>query len=1181
MTEINIIIPNDSKVNNDEENETLIVNEDYFEQEDSQKSEEEGIISNEDKENECSLSVNQNENKKNEKIKKKEKDIKEKKPKKSKSKPKKSKSKSKNNPKNKKISKNVSEKKKETKINTKNEKKSKITKLSDYYVNYLYGNFKPNNFSNTCEMKHNTDFNNKINFDELFNIQNQNNINNYKNSSQKVLNTEKNTSKNNPNNFINRLLNYKKQQKDKLLYDSSEFSKIYHRDFENPLRKIESTKNSKKNLMKSAKLIKNIDKNELSNNLENKLNKKINIFSKSPQKENKNLYRNNYYLKRSASPKIYGSNKEKNKFNKKIDFNKTTNLVPHKTDLRITEIRAKNPTKNSSKKFNVINSKNKTDTIGKNNQKNNNRVFQNKKKELLNKINEKNKTIKKLNEENIKNKSKTSSKKNIISRNKSKSSKKDNEKESKNKTPTKKKNKSKEILIYRNKHREENKFSNSNIDKNSKKENKSENKLNRNYLSPIQSNNIRNKLYHSRSKFPITTKNSYSSEKNKSPKAKNNPKNDILLVNKINNQINEILLSKENDYTLFNENKNICFLGFCDILFDMGFLHIKESSIEDITKIEKDLGNVITQPYTNKNTLTKEFLFNEQMLLVSAWKTIKNNFVLFSKLEKLPKDNEEISIEDLKLFILIITGLYNGKKNNLQINNVENNSIPQLNNTTKNNVNELLLNKNEINNLDKGRLSEKNLKTEYNELIKKIEGGRNISNKMIQKIKYHFNYFNELRKLNTLYQKEIKDNKVEKLLNKKYSFRPKINSNNKILLTKFSPSMNFFQRSEVIKKRNAQKQSKLERACSEELFKECTFSPITNKKELNFSKSNDNLTNSPNNTPIKKSTKNDSQKNLKPFSDSKIKFSKKRTNNENENSDKNIKTNKENKSNNLHRGLKKSMFLKSPLSKDEFLNKRISKLRDNNFRKELNLYQSNSREILSNDVKKNIQKLKKILDSDKGSMRLDIEKKTNKDTFEKYKNPRFNDYDVVIYDDSGNEPLFTVEIKIKNIKKNLVVYPNNNLENLIYDFCAENKLGKISYDKIYHVIKNKMDEMKTANVTDYGVKSEGKKNFDTKDKKNNTKNNSYNNGNNGNDSNKNNNNNSDKKISRNNKLTNSPVRNNKEEEQKCSNVEDSNNIKITNINNENFRSYIKLYEDDKNELEIGNNTEINGDEKLK
>ena len=49
MTEINIIIPNDSKVNNDEENETLIVNEDYFEQEDSQKSEEEGIISNEDK----------------------------------------------------------------------------------------------------------------------------------------------------------------------------------------------------------------------------------------------------------------------------------------------------------------------------------------------------------------------------------------------------------------------------------------------------------------------------------------------------------------------------------------------------------------------------------------------------------------------------------------------------------------------------------------------------------------------------------------------------------------------------------------------------------------------------------------------------------------------------------------------------------------------------------------------------------------------------------------------------------------------------------------------------------------------------------------------------------------------------------------------------------------------------
>ena len=70
MTEINIVVPKDSKANNEEENETLIVNEDHFEQKDSEESEDKEIISNEGQENECSFSVNQNENKTKEKNKK-------------------------------------------------------------------------------------------------------------------------------------------------------------------------------------------------------------------------------------------------------------------------------------------------------------------------------------------------------------------------------------------------------------------------------------------------------------------------------------------------------------------------------------------------------------------------------------------------------------------------------------------------------------------------------------------------------------------------------------------------------------------------------------------------------------------------------------------------------------------------------------------------------------------------------------------------------------------------------------------------------------------------------------------------------------------------------------------------------------------------------------------------------
>ena len=120
-----------------EENETLIVNEDHFEQKDSEESEDKEIISNEGQENECSFSVNQNENKTKEKNKKE-----------------KIKKNSKNKSKKKRLSNKKNEKKKETKINSKNQKKSKITKLSDYYVNYLYSNSKQKNISNTNNIKH-------------------------------------------------------------------------------------------------------------------------------------------------------------------------------------------------------------------------------------------------------------------------------------------------------------------------------------------------------------------------------------------------------------------------------------------------------------------------------------------------------------------------------------------------------------------------------------------------------------------------------------------------------------------------------------------------------------------------------------------------------------------------------------------------------------------------------------------------------------------------------------------------------------------------------------------------------------------------------------------------------------------------------------------------------------------
>ena len=87
----------------------------------------------------------------------------------------------------------------------------------------------------------------------------------------------------------------------------------------------------------------------------------------------------------------------------------------------------------------------------------------------------------------------------------------------------------------------------------------------------------------------------------------------------------------------------------------MGFLHIKETEITDISKISEHIKDLYTQPFTNRNLLSEEFLYNEQKLLISAWKTIINNFNLFKEFKTLPKESKEITLEDYKLFIFIIT----------------------------------------------------------------------------------------------------------------------------------------------------------------------------------------------------------------------------------------------------------------------------------------------------------------------------------------------------------------------------------------------------------------------------------------------------------------------------------------------------------------------------------------------
>ena len=616
----------------------------------------------------------------------------------------------------------------------------------------------------------------------------------------------------------------------------------------------------------------------------------------------------------------------------------------------------------------------------------------------------------------------------------------------------------------------------------------------------------------------------------------------MILINKMNNKIEEEIKGKQNIY--FNDNNNLFFLGFCDILFELGFLHIKETEIIDITKINEHLNELYTQPFTNKALLSEKFLYNEQKLLVCAWKTILNNFHLIREFNDLPLESEEITLEDFKLFIFIITGLFTGyneskynntanrifmSNNNLNIKKNSNGGLFKNNSKNENenilgyDINKINIFNNNNNSLTKENkysFHKKNSNNNNNEnILKKILNNKNKydnNNKNILKIKNYFNYFSELRKLYNLYKKDLRSIQKKINLENELTFYPKTNkNNNKKILNRFGHSLNFFERNAIIKNRSEQKKERLKKERNIELLKECTFKPCKNSRNKSKDKKN-SLSSTKQKNPIEISNRlyNNYSKRKKSYTDNNThtntsgNLSSTKKMSEDKNSDKkgglfyksimqkknkirqlsiynkkilsnstnnnfnnscskmqnssniNINKMKKNFTPEINKKLNKTMFSYSPLINDELLNKRINKLRDSNFKKFVNNYEQNNREILSDNVKKNKNILKDIINEEKGYMKLDIEKKSNKDTFDNFKN--YNYY----YNKENlknkiikNEPLFIVEIKIKDEVKMIEVYQDDIPEKLAYDFCTENLLGTLSYEKILLIIKSKMEEL--------------------------------------------------------------------------------------------------------------------------
>ena len=252
---------------------------------------------------------------------------------------------------------------------------------------------------------------------------------------------------------------------------------------------------------------------------------------------------------------------------------------------------------------------------------------------------------------------------------------------------------------------------------------------------------------------------------------------------KINEQINNLC------------DKEINFYSFCQLLFDFGFVNIKHQEkyilkYDEIDNNDEIIDNLLIRAYFDENLIAKEFIFNEINIIKNAFKSINENFIV----QKYETDNLEnnknieailsdinfsISIHQFKLFVYIITNLFDG---------IDAENIIKINDREKS-IKDIQKHLEDKNNVHVKKSEEiKNEKLYIFELIRKIVLVKNLdkfTTDYINNYKIHFNYMiNNYQKFKILseVQNKEKTNKQKEVFRNhtEYSFKPRVNKSKSI-----------------------------------------------------------------------------------------------------------------------------------------------------------------------------------------------------------------------------------------------------------------------------------------------------------------------------------------------------------------------------------------------------------------
>ena len=468
-------------------------------------------------------------------------------------------------------------------------------------------------------------------------------------------------------------------------------------------------------------------------------------------------------------------------------------------------------------------------------------------------------------------------------------------------------------------------------------------------------------------------------------------------INNINDEIDNICQG------------NIDFFYFCRLLFHFGFVNIEhdEKYINKYNEFDKNdeiIDSLLIHSYFDVDLITKEFIFKEINIIKQAFKSIHENFVIpeneVIKQIDLSDINYNISIQQFKLFIFILTNLFEGF------------DIDDIKYITEKKKNIKQNNKSEEEN--KNDNSKRFYETKSNNLIiydllKKIIIIKNIDKFTTDFINDYKNYFVYMIKTyeNFKYLSDIQKKEKKKIPKNEFnqdqaelSFKPKINKN----IKKPARYMNFIEYNHAKKEKNIENKNQNIKNYISDIDNLFTFKPKVQSPNLKkiFEKSQ---------SQFKNERKDNSKKLENIFGVLK----------------QNLQIKKEEKKNLID--------LKQP----KYISKEKN-IKNNNPNDKTNEVTSNKNMINNKNYEFNNKKAK-------------VQAKNN------IKNKSYNKANTHRIRKNNVKSVIMLQIKNNGKNSQLIIYPEEDYKEVINNFCINNKIESDQYMKLLEVVRYKINQM--------------------------------------------------------------------------------------------------------------------------